>query len=419
MKSNFVRLMLALLASFALWLYVISVVSPESEETFYDIPVSYQNDVLEERGLMIVSDAPTVTLKLKGNRSDLNELNASNITILVNLAEIQSPGVHMLKYNTSYPANLPNNAFETLSQTPNLLKLKVEEKIKKAVPIQLEYIGSVPEGFVAEKDSPVMDTTIVEVSGPKSSVDLIHKATIQVDLTDKTESIVGAFNYVLCDEAGEPVDAQMVVTNVEEVNMSVKIQAIKEIPLVLNLVDGGGATQDSCQVELSRDTIVVSGNEARLRELQSINLGTVNLAELMDETNTIDFQIVLPDGITNSSGVTEVTATITFPDLMRKKFTISKTQFQKIGVPEDAHVVWITEVVEVELRGKRELLQKLTEKEIIVTVDFTGEDLGSISKTPKISLPSAYEGVGEVSVSSVTATLQVGEPNATTSPSFD
>lgn len=419
MKSNFVRLMLALLTSFALWLYVISVVSPESEETFYDIPVSYQNDVLEERGLMIVSDAPTVTLKLKGNRSDLNELNASNITILVNLAEIQSPGVHMLKYNTSYPANLPNNAFETLSQTPNLLKLKVEEKIKKAVPIQLEYIGSVPEGFVAEKDSPVMDTTVVEVSGPKSSVDLIHKATIQVDLTDKTESIVGAFNYVLCDEAGEPVDAQMVVTNVEEVNMSVKIQAIKEIPLVLNLVDGGGATSDSCQVELSRETIVVSGNEARLRELEYIDLGTVNLAELMDETNTLNFQIVLPDGITNSSGVSEVTATITFPDLMRKKFTISKTQFQKLGVPEEANVVWITEVVEVELRGKRELLQKLTEKEIIVTVDFTGEELGSVSKTPKISLPAAYDGVGEVSVSSVTATLQVGEPNATTSPSFE
>ena len=89
MKSNFVRLALAVLISFALWLYVISVVSPESEETFYDIPVSYQNDILEERGLMIVSETPTVTLKLKGNRSDLNELNANNITILVDLAAIR------------------------------------------------------------------------------------------------------------------------------------------------------------------------------------------------------------------------------------------------------------------------------------------------------------------------------------------
>lgn len=417
MKNNFVRLFLAVLISFTLWLYVISTVSPESEETFYDIPVSYQNDVLEERGLMIVSDAPAVTLKLKGNRSDLNELNASNITILVNLAEIQSPGVHMLKYNTSYPANLPNNAFETLSQTPNLLKLKVEEKIKKAVPIQLEYIGSVPEGFVAEKDSPVMDTAVVEVSGPKSSVDLIHHASIQVDLTDQTESVMGAFSYMLCNEAGEPVDAQMVVTNVEEVNLSVKIQAIKEIPLVLNLVDGGGATKDSCQVELSRETIVVSGNEARLRELEYIELGTVNLAELMDETNTMNFEIVLPDGISNSSGVVEVAATITFPDLMRKTFTINKAQFHTIGVPEGANVVWITEVVEVELRGLRETVQKMTEKDITVTFDFTDEELGSISKVPKISLSGAYSQVGEVSVSSVTATLQMGEPNATTSTS--
>lgn len=419
MKSNFVRMALALLISFALWLYVISVVSPESEDTFYDIPVSYQNDILDERGLMIVSETPTVTLRLKGNRSDLNELNASNITILVDLSAIQTPGTQMLSYRVTYPANLPNNAFETLSQTPNLLQLKVEQKIKKNVPVVLEYIGSVPEGFVAEKETPVMDTTVVEVSGPKSSVDLIHQATIQVDLTDKTESLVGAFDYVLCNEVGEPVDAEMIVTNVEQVNLSVKIQAIKEIPLVLNLVDGGGATKDSCQIDLSRETIVVSGNEARLRELEYIELGTVNLAELMDETNTMDFEIVLPDGITNSSGVSEVTATITFPDLMRKTFTINKAQFHTIGVPEGANVLWITEVVEVELRGLRDTLQKLTEKDITVTVDFTGEDLGSVSKTPKISLPGAYANVGEVSVSSVTATLQVGEPNATASTSPD
>ena len=417
MKSNFVRMVLALLISFALWLYVISVVSPESEETFYDIPVSYQNDILDERGLMIVSETPTVTMKLKGNRSDLNELNPNNITILVDLSEIKTPGTQMLSYDVSYPANLPNNAFETLSQTPNLLQLKVESKIKKNVPVVLEYIGSVPEGFVAEKETPVMDTTVVDVSGPKSSVDLIHHASIQVDLTDKTESIVGAFDYVLCNEAGEPVDAEMIVTNVEQVNLSVKIQAIKEVPLVLNLVDGGGATSDSCQVELSRESIVVSGNEARLRELEYIELGTVNLAELMDETNTVDFQIVLPDGITNSSGVSEVTATITFPDLMRKKFTINKAQFQTIGVPEGANVIWITEVVEVELRGPRQTIQKLSEKDIIVTVDFTGEDLGSVSKMPKISLPSGYTNVGEVSVSSVTATLQMGEPDATESTS--
>jgi len=54
MQNKFVRIALSVVIAIALWAYVITTVSPESEDTFYDIPVSYQNDVLEERGLMIV-----------------------------------------------------------------------------------------------------------------------------------------------------------------------------------------------------------------------------------------------------------------------------------------------------------------------------------------------------------------------------
>ena len=410
MKSNIWRIALSVLISFGLWLYVVTVVTPEAEDTFYDIPISYQNDILEERGLMVVSETPTVTVKVKGNRSDLNELNANNITVLVDLAAIQAPGTQMLTPKVIYPGNM---AVETISQNPNVLQLKVENRIKKPVPIRLEFLGAVPEGFIADTDNPVMDTAGVEGGGPQSSMDLIDHATIQVDLSDKTESIVGAFQYVLCDEAGEPVDAEMITTNVEEVNISVKIQAIKEVPLTVNLVDGGGATKDSCKLELTRDSIWVSGNEARLRDLEFVELGTVDLSDLKEETNTMVFEIILPDGVTNMTGETEVTATISFPDLTRKKLTINKSKFVATGVPEGMEAVWITEMVEVELRGPSALMKKLTEKDITVSVDFTGEELGGVSKVPKITLGSGYSDVGAISVSTVTATLQTEEPDAT------
>lgn len=412
MKSKIWHIALSVVIALALWTYVITTVSPESEDTFYDIPVSYQNDVLEERGLMIVSEKPTVTLKLKGNRSDLNELNANNITILVDLGAIQTPGTQMLRYTYSFPANLPNNAFEILSQTPNLLQLKVENRIKKTIPIQLEYIGSVPEGFIDDRENPVMDTAVVEVSGPESSMELIDHAEIQVDLTDRTDSIVGAFSYVLCDKEGEPVDAQMVTTNVEEVNLSVKIQRLKEVPLKLNLVAGGGATQDTCKVELDIDTIWVTGTENKLRDLNEVEIGTVNLAELKDENNTMTFAIVLPEGVTNVNDVAEVTATISFPELSKKKLTISKKQFQAAGVPAGAEVVWVTDTVEIELRGPKSLIKKISEKDIVVTMDFSGEEIGSVNKVPKITMGSAYSEVGTISVSSVIATLQMGDDNA-------
>lgn len=412
MQNKFWRVALSVLTALALWAYVITTVNPESEETFYDIPVSYQNDVLEERGLMIVSEKPTVTLKLKGNRSDLNELNANNITILVNLAAIQAPGTQMVKYDVSYPANLPNNAFETVSQTPNLLMLKVENKIKKSVPIQLDYIGSVPEGFIDDKENPLMDVSTVEVSGPESSVEQIHHARIEVDLTDKTDSIVGAYAYVLCNEAGEAVDAQMITTNVEQVNLSVKIQQLKEVPLVLNLEDGGGATSETCNVSLDIQSIWVAGTANKLRDLNQVELGTVNLADLKAETNTLTFEVLLPEGVTNINGVEEVTATISFPQLSKKKLTISKDQFLAAGVPAGAEVIWVTETVEIELRGPKSLIKKITEKDIIVTMDFSAEEMGNVNKVPKITFAGGYEGVGTISVSSLIATLQSGETDA-------
>lgn len=412
MQSKFVRIALSVVVALALWVYVITTVNPESEDTFYDIPVSYQNDVLEERGLMIVSEKPTVTLKLKGNRSDLNELNANNITILVNLAAIQAPGTQMVRYDVSYPANLPNNAFETISQTPNLLKLKVENRIKRPIPVVLEYIGSVPEGFIDDRENPVMDVSVVEVSGPESSVEQIDHALIQVDLTDKTDSIVDAFQYVLCNEEGEPVDAQMVTTNVEEVNLSVKIQRLKEVPLVLNLVDGGGATKDTCDLDMDVTSIWVSGTENKLRDLEQVELGTVNLAELKSEKNVLKFEILLPEGVNNINNVQEVTATISFPELSTKKLSISKNQFLAAGVPEGAEVVWVTETVEIELRGPKALIKKISEKDVLVTMDFSAEELGNVNKVPKITLGSNYESVGTISVSTLIATLQMSEDNA-------
>ena len=414
MKNKFLRIALSVVIAFALWLYVVTVVTPEAEETFYDIPISYQNDVLDERGLMIVSETPTVTLRLKGNRSDLNELNASNITILVNLAAIQAPGTQMVGYDINFPGNIPSNAIEILTQSPNILQLKVENRIKKSVPVTLVFQGSVPEGFIADKENPLLDTAYVEVAGPESSVSKIEKAVIEVDLNDQSESIIGAYEYILCDAEGEPVDAQMVTTNVENVNLSVKIQRIKEVLLTVQVVDGGGATADTCKIELSRESIWVSGSENKLRDLNEIELGTINLAELKADTNTLTFNVILPEGVTNMTGETEVTATVSFPDLSRKKLTITKDQFQSIGVPEGYEINWITEVVEVELRGPKDLIKAITEKDITVTVDFSGEEMGSISKLPKITLSSAYGSIGAVSVSTVTATMQEVIPDATT-----
>ena len=87
MKNKILYLLLSVVIAFGLWGYVITTVSPEWEETYYDIPVALKNEkVLHENGLMLnEKETPTVTLRLKGNRSDLINLNKSDITLVADL----------------------------------------------------------------------------------------------------------------------------------------------------------------------------------------------------------------------------------------------------------------------------------------------------------------------------------------------
>ena len=102
----------SLLISASLWLYVVTVVSPESTKTYYNIPVVMQGiNILTERGLMLTSGAEqTVSLTFTGNRSDLNKINSNNITLIADLTKVDSDGEQVLQYTYSLPGDVPNNA---------------------------------------------------------------------------------------------------------------------------------------------------------------------------------------------------------------------------------------------------------------------------------------------------------------------
>ena len=98
MKRKLIYGLLSALIAIGLWLYVVTVVNPEWEETFSNIPVVLENEeILHERGLMLVSEEdPKVTLRLFGNRADMIKLNSSNITIRADLSRIYSAGEQSL-----------------------------------------------------------------------------------------------------------------------------------------------------------------------------------------------------------------------------------------------------------------------------------------------------------------------------------
>ena len=407
MKNKIIYMLLSAVVAFGLWLYVVTVVSPGSEETYYNVQVVLQNEnILEERGLMITSDLEPVNLTLSGNRTDLNKLDSSNIQVLVNAATIEAAGTHRLDYSVSYPSTVNGNDITRTGQSTNMITLKTEKRVTKRVDVVAEYLGSVPEGFIADKENAVLDYENVEISGPESVVEKITQARIKVDLNDKNVTVTGQYIYDLCDEAGNPVDVKRVTTNVEAVNLTVKVQRVKEISLNVETVYGGGVTQKNSTVTVDPQTIRISGSDALLEGLDVLELGTVDLGEILEDT-TLTIPITLPEGVTNETGVTEATVAVKFSDLKTKVLNITK--IQAVNVPEGMEVDMITQALEITVRGPSLLIDAITEKDVTVTVDFANAQPGTATMRATVTFGSTFSDAGTVGSYVVSATLKNGE----------
>ena len=407
MKRKIGSMLLSLACAFALWLYVITAVSPGSTDTYYNIPIVWEGEsVLNERGLMVTAvSSNTVNLRLSGNRSDLSKVNSSNITIKADLSKIYEPGTQIpLSYTSpTFPGDVASNAFVIESKEPDSIYVTVVKRISKTVPVEVVWVGSTAEGFMIDRENKALDYPEVTVTGPESVVNTIAKATITVDLDGRRESISESYNYTLCDDQGNPVDAKLITTDVEQIRLDVTIRRVKDLRLTYTLNAGGGADADNTTVKLSAETIRVSGSEAALENLgDTLSIGTINLADITRST-TLTFGISLPEGVTNLTGVTEVTAEISFHGLATKDLTVE--QIQSTNIPEGLKVELITEKLTVTLRGPSDLIAKVTPEDVTAIVDFTGAEVGTSTFKTSLSFGEGFESLGTLKTESVSAKI--------------
>ena len=409
MKKKVLTALLSLVIAFGLWIYVVNVVNPEYEDTYDNIPVVLEGEgLLEERGLMITENYhPTISLKLKGNRTYLVELNSSNISVVADVSKISRAGAFNVSFEESWPGNIPDNAIEVQTRNPDAITLVVEEKIVKAVDVTIDYGGTnVPDGFICDKEGVIFGESgsTVTVTGPKSVIDQITQAVIQIDLSQRRESIIEEpFVFTLCNAGGKPVDARMVKTNVGQVELTMKIQRYKDIMLQIEVIDGGGATEKTSSIKIEPEKIRISGNETMLEKIEdTMVIGTIDLSKLLEDTQ-LTFPIVLPEVVTNESNIEEATVDVKFPNLRIK--TLSVTDIQAINVPEGLEVDMITQKMEIKVRGPVALVDKIKPEDISVTVDFADAELGAATMRAEVTINSEFKDVGIVGTYQVSATL--------------
>lgn len=405
MKNKLLNALIAIAVALGLWFYVVTVVSPNSDKVFTNIPVMLQSEVLlQERGLMITGmSTDNVTMHLEGSRIDLNKLSSSNIMVTMDVSKIYEPGTHQLTYSHTFPGDVASNAINVLSKTPSTITVEVQERITKEVPVEIEYNGSLAESLIVDKENKQLSAETVIVTGPKSVIDQIHVAQIEVDLDGRSESFSEEFAYTLCNEHKEPVDAKMVTTNAESLTLTLKIIRVKELPVEVEVIYGGGADENNTIITVSPQSIWVSGSDTILEGLDKIVLGTINLAEVAGDELLL-FPLKLPEGVINESDntVTEAIVEVRFDNLQTQTVTL-KDGFQVINVPAGMKAELLTKALEVQIRSTEEQLAQVKPEDFQVIIDMTDVQPGTAKL--KADIQCANQSVGAVGVYTVSVTL--------------
>ncbi len=377
MKRQIMYFLFSLLIAFLIWTYVVTTVSPESERTFTNITVGWDADaeaILKDKGLMVVrGDMPTVTIKVRGNRSDLNNLSKSDIDVIVDLDDVKTAGKQELDYTVEFAGT----NFEIASYLPEKVTLEIAEWATKEVAVRVITEGEVAEGYQLREDQLMPNPSVITITGPKSVVDQVTQAVFTVDVAGKTEGFTETGLVSLRDRNGEAVDSSTITAD-GEVRLAVRIARYLDVPLHITPIYGDGVTAENSYYICEPQYIRVVGSDAALAELQDgLNLGEVDFSKL-DASGTVP--ILITEGMLKGAeiyeGSEEVNVMVVLPGRITRELIISRDQIEMTGLPAGMNLNLITENLTVTLTGRQDQVEAITAEDLTVTVDLSGASVG-------------------------------------------
>ena len=405
-RHKILAFLLALVASVALWVYAVTFVNPDDTVEISDIRVRVTGtSSLTARGLMLTGgEEQYIDVEVSGRRSDLKELNSSNLEAIADLSNIDTAGTFELSWTLNPPATVASGDIRLVAANSDRVKVKISERRDRDIPVELVYSdGEMPEGYL--QGATELSLSAIPVSGPSEEVLQIAKAVVHVDLTETTANFNEQLPFVFVDEDAQEVSLSE-YTMVEAENVGVSIQVLPYRDLLLNVkyIDGGGLTANDVKATVTPSTVRVTGTLEALEKLGKSHDIVIDLATVQGlEPETLSRSVELPQGVMrlDESNSTVLAAEIAIEidkNISILRIAYDKTELQWKNGEEGLEYFYADPDQLIEIRGKRNNLQQLQnklstgEKAIVAEIDITQMDQTQICPL-QIRLPAGF-GVG-------------------------
>ena len=301
---NFLKKIIALVAAFCMWFFVMVEQDPEIEDS-YTVPLTMSNVPYE---FFPLCDVKTVTIETRAPRSNFVKYDANAFRIYANLEGL-GEGEHQITPRVIMP-----QGFELVEAKPDVVKVKLDPLVERQMPVELRTTGNVAQdAFVRDVEKSMEVVTVV---GPKSFVEQTEKVYGSVNLNGNSSSFEMQIPMNAVDEKDNVVQRVRVVPSVLTVSFDIESGIKKRIvPVIAEISVADGWELSKISVEPAQMEII--GAESVVNSIV-----TLKTDPFVVQTGQRFFKgtlkLLIPDGVTVKSDEVEVSAEVVRKTVMRE-----------------------------------------------------------------------------------------------------
>ena len=260
---NIVFKLLALILAIVLWLIVVNVEDPEYRKV-YTVPVTVTNaDYFKKKNktFRFIHGSASVSFAVLAKRSVIENLTEGDFTALADLSKVNAD-------ETEVPVHIRAKAYGnkiTIKRPNQDLDIKVEKIESKTFDIEVNSIGTPASGTEVAKIT--TDPKTVTVKGPKSVIEKVQSASVNIDLSGMQSSDKKTNQINLLDKNGSLITSDELTLSKESAMIKVSLQTTKTVKVLYKTTGSPASGYVVSKVKGAVSSVSVVGDTDKLQDL--------------------------------------------------------------------------------------------------------------------------------------------------------
>jgi len=387
-RDNLLLSLLSLVIAIVLWIAIISYLNPDTSIVIENVPVQINTSSQDAGSLSIVSGkVESVDVTVSVPRNQVPSIDVDSLLAEIDLTGETKAGT----YQKSIGVSSQSDFVKILSVSPSETSIVLDVTVSKTLSISVDDGGySAPEGYYL--GVPTLSKDTVTIVGPKAIVDRVKAAVSYIDIPAESVGIIDfkENDIFLLDEKGMPIDKEALAMDVSNLTVSVPIIRTKIVPLEVELQNAPSFSDGFYQMSYSVDgkiiddivKIEIAAIDDIYDEISSITLGTLDFNKISTKKYTEEFTVEMPTGVTNISGISSVTVTVSFSSMATDTITILPENISFLSPPVGKNASITSKSVRVNICGSAAAVKEAKKAGLKGTVSLSGASTGGIREYP-------------------------------------